>query len=31
MLIGRGGLNAKYYNQTNAMEDPRLKQTKCMH
>jgi len=31
MLTGHDGLNAKSNNQTDAMEDPKLKQTKYMH
>jgi len=31
MLTCHDGLNAKFNNQTDAMEDPKLKQTKCVH
>jgi len=31
MLTGHDDLNAKFNNQADAMEDPKLKQTKCMY
>jgi len=31
MLTSHYDLNAKFNNQADAVEDPKLKQTKCMH